>query len=75
LRINGIARILADADYFAALAVQGKRPILVLEIDLEQVFWTRRPGIRQLCLAAAAGVRILWHFRGVSAADARAHGE
>jgi len=30
LRINGTARILADADYFDALTVKGKRPILVL---------------------------------------------
>jgi len=28
LRINGSARILADADYFDATTVQGKRPIL-----------------------------------------------
>jgi uncharacterized protein len=39
LRINGTARILADADYFDALAVQGKRPILALEIDVEEVFF------------------------------------
>ena len=30
LRINGRARILSDADYFDAMAVQGKRPILAL---------------------------------------------
>ena len=39
LRINGTARILADADYFDALAVNGKRPILALEIDIEEVFF------------------------------------
>lgn len=39
LRINGSARILADADYFDAMAVQGKRPILTLEIDVEEVFF------------------------------------
>jgi uncharacterized protein len=39
LRINGTARILADADYFDAMAVQGKRPILALEIDVEKVFF------------------------------------
>jgi PPOX class probable FMN-dependent enzyme len=38
LRINGSARILADADYFDGMAVQGKRPILALEIDIEEVF-------------------------------------
>ncbi|HEX2284592.1 MAG TPA: pyridoxamine 5'-phosphate oxidase family protein [Mycobacterium sp.] len=39
LRINGSARILADAEYFDALAVRGKRPILALEIDIEEVFF------------------------------------
>ena len=39
LRINGRARILSDADYFDAMVVQGKRPILVLEIAVEEVFF------------------------------------
>jgi uncharacterized protein len=39
LRINGSARILSDADYFDAMAVKGKRPILALEIDIEEVFF------------------------------------
>lgn len=39
LRINGPARILADADYFDAMVVAGKRPILALEIDVEEVFF------------------------------------
>ena len=39
LRINGSARILDDADYFDAMAVDGKRPILALEIDVEEVFF------------------------------------
>jgi hypothetical protein len=39
LRINGTARILADADYFDAMTVQDKRPIVVLEIDVEEVFF------------------------------------
>jgi PPOX class probable FMN-dependent enzyme len=39
LRINGTARILADADYFDDLTVQNKRPILALEIDVEEVFF------------------------------------
>ena len=39
LRINGTARILADADYFDAMTVQGKRPILALEIDVAEVFF------------------------------------
>jgi uncharacterized protein len=39
LRINGCARILSDADYFDAMTVKGKRPILALEIDIEEVFF------------------------------------
>src|SRR5690242_21227533 len=39
LRINGTARILADAEYFDAMAVKGKRPILALEVDVEEVFF------------------------------------
>ena len=39
MRVNGSARILSDADYFDALAVKGKRPILALEIDVEEVFF------------------------------------
>ena len=34
-----MARILSDADYFDAMAVQGKRPILALEIAVEEVFF------------------------------------
>jgi PPOX class probable FMN-dependent enzyme len=39
LRINGAARIVADADYFDAMTVQGKRPILALEIAVDEVFF------------------------------------
>ncbi len=39
LRINGTARIMADADYFDALVVDGKRPILALEIAVDEVFF------------------------------------
>ncbi|WP_445168050.1 pyridoxamine 5'-phosphate oxidase family protein [Mycolicibacterium sp. Dal123E01] len=39
LRINGRGRILADADYFDTMIVQGKRPLLVLEVDIEEVFF------------------------------------
>ncbi|BBY58667.1 pyridoxamine 5'-phosphate oxidase family protein [Mycolicibacterium sarraceniae] len=39
LRINGRARILADADYFDTMIVQGKRPLLVMEVDIEEVFF------------------------------------
>lgn len=39
LRINGTARVIADSDYFDAMAVQGKRPLLALQIDVEEVFF------------------------------------
>ncbi|MCX2966556.1 MSMEG_1061 family FMN-dependent PPOX-type flavoprotein [Gordonia aquimaris] len=39
LRINGTARIVDDGDYFDALAVQGVRPLLALEVDVEEVFF------------------------------------
>ena len=39
LRINGTARVLADAEYFDTMTVVGKRPILALEIDIEEVFF------------------------------------
>jgi uncharacterized protein len=39
LRINGTARILADADYFDAMVVKGNRPILALEIAVDEVFF------------------------------------
>ena len=39
LRINGHATVLSDADYFDAMSVQGKRPILALEIAVEEVFF------------------------------------
>jgi PPOX class probable FMN-dependent enzyme len=39
LRINGTATILRDADYFDALAVRGRRPILALEVAVEEVFF------------------------------------
>ena len=39
LRINGQARVIADAEYFDAMAVGGKRPLLALEVDVEEVFF------------------------------------
>ncbi|MBO0679221.1 pyridoxamine 5'-phosphate oxidase family protein [Mycolicibacterium sp. S2-37] len=39
LRVNGSARVLADADYFDSMVVKGKRPILALEIAVEEVFF------------------------------------
>ncbi|MET0703701.1 MAG: pyridoxamine 5'-phosphate oxidase family protein [Mycobacterium sp.] len=39
LRVNGRATVLSDADYFDAMKVKGKRPILALEIAVEEVFF------------------------------------
>ncbi|MFW0792413.1 MSMEG_1061 family FMN-dependent PPOX-type flavoprotein [Gordonia sp. CPCC 205515] len=39
LRVNGSARIVDDGDYFDDLAVRGRRPILAVEIDVEEVFF------------------------------------
>ncbi|WP_238422883.1 MSMEG_1061 family FMN-dependent PPOX-type flavoprotein [Gordonia sp. 'Campus'] len=39
LRINGRARIVDDGPYFDALAVGDKRPILAVEIDVDEVFF------------------------------------
>ena len=38
LRVNGRARLVRDAPWFDDLAVRGKRPILALLIEVEQVF-------------------------------------
>ena len=39
LRINGRARLLSDADYFDRMVVRGHRPRLVLEVEVQQVFF------------------------------------
>ncbi|MBT0566681.1 hypothetical protein [Williamsia sp. CHRR-6] len=39
LRINGTARIVCDADYFDDMIVKGNRPILALEVRVEEVFF------------------------------------
>jgi predicted pyridoxine 5'-phosphate oxidase superfamily flavin-nucleotide-binding protein len=38
LRINGRARLVADAPWFAELTVAGRRPVLALLVDIEEVF-------------------------------------
>ena len=38
LRVNGRARIVRDAPWFDELQVRGKRPVLALLIEIEQVF-------------------------------------
>jgi len=39
LRINGRARLLRDAPFFDDLAVRGRRPILALLVEIEQIFF------------------------------------
>jgi PPOX class probable FMN-dependent enzyme len=39
LRINGRARLVADAPFFEAMAVRGSRPLLAMVVDVEQVFF------------------------------------
>ncbi|MGV9413721.1 pyridoxamine 5'-phosphate oxidase family protein [Nocardia sp. NPDC003693] len=38
LRINGRARLVRDAPYFDDMVVKGHRPILAVEVDVEEVF-------------------------------------
>ena len=39
LRINGRARLLRDAPFFAEMAVRGRLPILALLVEIEQIFF------------------------------------
>lgn len=39
LRINGRARLVRDAPYFDAMVVKGHRPILALEVTVEEVYF------------------------------------
>ncbi len=39
LRINGRARLLRDAPWFDEMAVRGRRPILALLVEIEQIFF------------------------------------
>ena len=38
-RVNGRARLVRDAPYFDALAVAGKRPVLAMEVTVEECFY------------------------------------
>src|ERR1700712_1005199 len=57
LRINGTARIMADASYFEAMAVGGQRPILALEIAVDEVFFH----CPKAFLRSDAGKPDTWH--------------
>lgn len=39
LRINGRARLVRDAPYFDRMVVKGHRPILAVEVEIEQIFF------------------------------------
>jgi hypothetical protein len=39
LRINGRARLVRDAPFFADLEVRGNRPVLAMVVDIDQVFF------------------------------------
>ncbi|NEW42714.1 pyridoxamine 5'-phosphate oxidase family protein [Nocardia cyriacigeorgica] len=39
LRINGRARLIRDAPYFEDMVVRGHRPILAVEVGIEQIFF------------------------------------
>ena len=39
LRINGRARLVSEAPFFDQLAVKGKRPILALVVEIEDIFF------------------------------------
>ena len=39
LRINGRARLVRDADFFDAMAVRGRRPVMALVVEIEQIFF------------------------------------
>ena len=39
LRVNGRARLVRDAPYFDAMAMRGKRPVLAMEVDVEEAFF------------------------------------
>jgi PPOX class probable FMN-dependent enzyme len=39
LRVNGRARLVSDADFFDAMAVRERRPIMALVVEIEQIFF------------------------------------
>jgi uncharacterized protein len=61
LRINGRARLVRDAPFFADLEVRGKRPILAMVVEIDQVFFH--------CAKSFMRSR-LWEPSSWSAADA-----
>jgi predicted pyridoxine 5'-phosphate oxidase superfamily flavin-nucleotide-binding protein len=39
LRVNGSARIVADAAYFDTMAVYGRRPVAAIEVTVEEMYF------------------------------------
>ena len=39
LRVNGVARVVSDAPWFDDLVVEGNRPVLALEVTVEEAFF------------------------------------
>ncbi|GAB3669508.1 pyridoxamine 5'-phosphate oxidase family protein [Actinocorallia lasiicapitis] len=39
LRVNGRARLVRDAPYFTEMVVKGHRPILAIEVEIDQIFF------------------------------------
>jgi PPOX class probable FMN-dependent enzyme len=39
LRINGLARLVSDAPFFDAMAVKGRRPVLALVVEIDDIFF------------------------------------
>lgn len=39
LRVNGRARLVSEADFFDDMAVRGRRPVLALVVEIEEVFF------------------------------------
>lgn len=50
LRVNGRARLLRDADFFDSLVVAGRRPLLALVVDVEEVFFHCSKAFRRASL-------------------------
>ncbi len=38
-RVNGRARLVRDAPYFGAMAVQGRRPVLAMEVTVQECYY------------------------------------
>jgi uncharacterized protein len=39
LRVNGRAQLVSEADFFDAMAVRGRRPVLAMVVEIEEIFF------------------------------------